>query len=61
MTELSNEEIDKTIKSMKRWEAPGVDEITSDVLNADRKKMIDMLCKIFNQILYAEKTILSLK
>jgi len=54
--DISKEEVRDALKKMKCRKSPGIDEITTEVIKAGGKKMIDMLHKIFNLAWRAERT-----
>ena len=53
---ITEDEIKKSIRKMKKKKAPGFDSITMEVVNAGGDKMVQMLGKIFNKIWDSEKT-----
>ena len=51
-----DKEIENTLKSLKKGKAPGIDNITSDILKLGGKEVIKALETIFNEILESQET-----
>ena len=52
---FTDKEIENTLKSLKKGKAPGIDNITSDVLKLGGKEVIKALKTIFNEILESQE------
>ena len=53
--QISEEEIKKSISTMKNRKAPGADEITAEALEAGKGKMVHFLHMLFNKVWKEEK------
>ena len=52
---FTDKEISNTLKSLKKGKAPGIDNITSDILNLGGKEVIKALKTILNEILESQE------
>ena len=52
---FTDKEIENTLKSLKKGKAPGIDNITSDILKLGGKEVIKALKTIFNEILESQE------
>ena len=52
---FTDKEIENTLKSLKKGKAPGIDNITSDILKLGGKEVIKALKTIFNNILDSQE------
>ena len=48
--EIKNQEVDKALRKLKKNKAPGIDEITAEVLLHSRETIFPYLCKMFNKL-----------
>ena len=51
---FTDKEIENMLKSLKKGKAPGIDNITSDILKLGGKEVIKALKTIFNEILESQ-------
>jgi len=52
---ITQEEVNEAIKQMKKNKAPGIDEITSDIIKEGGKETVTQLVKLYNQIMQERK------